>query len=96
MAGVKDQNLQPMGYQQLTVSTVAVVLTVPLGARYALFRIAVAANSVRYRDDAVAPTAAIGFPVDSTTPFWYTGILKKLQFIRAAAADAVLEVLYYA
>lgn len=96
MAGVKDQALEPKGFQQLTVSTAAVALTVPAGAKVALWRIENASNGARWRDDGTDPTAAIGFLVDSTATFLYTGKLSKVKFIRTGASDAVLDVCYYA
>ncbi len=69
MAGVRDQALKAKGYQQLTVGIAAVSPTVPAGSVYALMKLAVAANSLRYRDDGTDPTSTVGFPVDSTVPF---------------------------
>ena len=84
-----------LGFQQLTVSTSALGLTVPTGASRALIRVA-GANGVTWRDDGTAPTAAIGHLLVSTDPFLlYDGELSKIQFIRTGAADATLNVSYY-
>jgi hypothetical protein len=85
-----------LGYQQLTVSTAAIAPTVPKGARIAYMRLEVAANTVRFRDDGVDPQAGTGFLVDTGVPFWFEGNLNALKFIRAAAADGVVDIAYYA
>lgn len=84
-----------LGFQQLTVSTSALGLTVPAGATRALIRVS-GANGVSWRDDGTVPTAAIGQPLASTDPFLlYDGELSKIQFIRSGGADATLNVSYY-
>ena len=100
MAGVKNANLTPLGYQQLTVSTAAVGLTVPSGARVAMMVLNGNTNGVRWRDDGVDPTAAIGMPIsfeDGGNQFFkYDGKLARIKFIRSGGADAVLNISYYA
>ena len=84
-----------LGFQQLTVSTSALGLTVPAGASRALIRVS-GANGVTFRDDGTDPTAAIGFPIVSTDPFLlYDGELTKIKFIRTGASDGLLNVSYY-
>jgi hypothetical protein len=59
--------------------------------------ITISGTSVRYRDDGVAPTAALGVVLPVTTaglPFLYAGTLSKIQFI-PTAATSTLDVLYY-
>lgn len=90
-----NEALTAKGYQQLTVSTAAVALTVPKESRVAVMRIEVAANTLRWRDDGVDPAAGTGFLVDSGVPFEFMGDLKAFRAIRSAAADAVLDVAYY-
>lgn len=92
MAGVKDQALKPLGYQQLTSLSAATALTVPAGARFALLK--TETQPVRWRDDGTNPTAAIGMLLDVGDEFWYTGALKKLKVIETTAS-ATLNVAYY-
>jgi len=96
-----ELSLNQIGFQQLTVSNVAVSLTIaPVGAtpRHAL--IYVGGDAVRWRADGVAPTATIGIQVpangyiDFTEPmtdFW--GMIKNIQFIRVTT-DATLNIAY--
>jgi hypothetical protein len=87
----------PNGFQQLSVTTAA-SLTVPAGTTFAL--ITVDTNNARWRDDGVAPTAAIGIllPTAATAlhPFVYASPkgLATLQFI-AVTGTSVLNVAYY-
>ena len=60
-AGTYKLERKPKGYQQLTVSTTAVALTVPVGATRAVVK--VIAQPVRYRNDGTAPTSTVGFPL---------------------------------
>ena len=92
---LSNEPLQAMGYQQLTVSTSVVTLTVPAGARVAKMRLEVAANRLRWRDDGQSPSAGTGFLVDSGVPFDYEGDLKNFRAIRADAADAILDISFY-
>src|SRR6516225_9714539 len=60
------QVYQPLGYQQIAAGglTSAVPLpSIPAGARVA--QVCAEAQAVRYRDDGVAPTAAVGMPIAS-------------------------------
>jgi len=96
MARVADAPLEPKGYQQLTVSTTAVGLTVPDGARYALMKLN-DANLFRWRDDGTDPTSTVGMPLpDQGDEFFYTGKLKRFRAIRSGGTDAVLNLAYYA
>jgi hypothetical protein len=90
---VRDGNLLPKGYQQITAPAAATALTVPDGARYALIK--TETQAIRWRDDAVDPTAAIGMLVDIGDEFMYTGQLSKIKVIQAVAG-AVVNVSYYA
>ena len=94
-AGTYKLERKPKGYQQLTVSTTAVGLTVPVGATRAVVK--VIAQPVRYRDDGTAPTSAAGYPLVANETFEVDGIstLGAAKFIRSAASDATLEILYY-
>lgn len=88
---------EPRGYQQLTVSTSAVALTVPKNANSCT--IIVEDYSIRWRDDSVDPTNAVGMPV------WPGNVIqlqtaKQLAQFRAirdvdAEGDAILNISYY-
>lgn len=90
-----NEPLRSLGYQQLTVSTAAVALTIPKECRVALMRLEVPANRLRWRDDGVDPAAGTGFLMDSGVALEFTGDLNRFRAIRADAADAVLDVSYY-
>jgi hypothetical protein len=81
----------PLGYQQLTVTTVE-SLTVPAGATCAV--ITAEAQAVRYRDDFAEPTASVGMPLAIGAVLEYGGNLSALQFI-AQASGGIINVLYY-
>lgn len=96
---VVDGARVPAGYEQKAVSNTAVALgSIPAdtdqrpGATGALIYVETAA--VRFRDDGTDPTSSVGFPLDVGVPFFYTGDLSKLKFIRQSA-DATVNVLYY-
>ena len=82
-----------LGYQQITSLSSSTALTVPDGATLAL--IVPEAQTVRWRDDGVAPTASVGMPVAALSSMSYDGDLKKIRFI-AATSGAILNVSYYA
>ena len=89
---------KPIGTsQQLTAAQLATVqsLTVPPGANVAIFRVGVSATAVSWRDDGVAPTAAIGqLMLAADPPFEYSGFLSAIQFILAVGSPT-LFVSYY-
>jgi hypothetical protein len=85
----------PLGYQQIAAFSGAVSLTVPSGATFAV--IAAETETVRYRDDGVAPTANVGQPLavfGTAPPFLYSGNLAAIQFI-PASGTATLDISYY-
>jgi hypothetical protein len=82
-----------MGHEQLDTLATAASTTPPAGAKYAL--ISASTQSVRFRDDGTAPTAAIGIVITAAdAPFWYSGNLHALQFIEITASAAV-DIAYY-
>ena len=83
---------KPLGYQQLTVSSSAVALTVPAGAAFALIN--VETDAVRWRDDGTNPTATVGMKVLVDGSLEYDGDLAAIKFIRVTT-DAKLNVSYY-
>jgi hypothetical protein len=93
MAGVKDQSLDPKGFQQLASPASSTGLTVPAGARFAMFN--VSGQTCVFRDDGVAPTATVGMLLTVGTNYWYTGDLSAVRFIQATAGGNV-NVSYYA
>lgn len=97
--------LNSIGHQQFTVGATAVGLTIPAGMRPAHALITVQGDSVRWRADGTAPTAAVGNPIfatatatgvlDFTDPEGnYTSIMTAIRFIRVAT-DATLDVEYF-
>ena len=52
-------------------------------------------QAVRWRDDGVAPTAAIGMPLAVGVTLQYDGDLTKIQFIEQTAS-AKINITYYA
>lgn len=82
----------PTGYQQLTVSSTAVGLTVPSGSDFANVRCSTA--GVRYRDAGVDPTASVGQVLNAGEILNYDGALGSIKFIRQSA-DATLDITYY-
>lgn len=89
--------LNPMGYQQLTISTTATALTVPTNAMAAL--VVVRTNSIRWRDDGTAPTDSVGMPygassLPQTFVLYGAASLANWRGIRISA-DAEVNVSYY-
>lgn len=92
----------PVGYEQLTVSTTAVGLaTVPTTARHAL--IYIVAQALRWRADGTAPTATVGMPEAANTQIEqfmrsdgdFQALLANIKFIRSGGTDSVVEVHYF-
>lgn len=88
------------GYQQITSLTGSTALTVPAtdvagiaGSPVSAF-IRCETQGVRWRDDGVAPTASVGFPLSPGDVLVYDGDLKRIQFIQQSAS-ATLNVVYY-
>lgn len=89
--------LVPLGYCQLTSVDTAAKLSscsggIPSGATLAF--LVPEAQAIRYRDDTVAPTAAVGFPVAVAAMVLYGGTLSNLQVI-SQVSGAKLNVLFY-
>lgn len=83
-----------LGYEQLTGNAAANALkNVPANVRFALIQ--VEGQPVRWRDDGVNPTIAIGMRLLPTGEgMRYMGDLKSLRFIEEAASGTV-NVTYY-
>jgi hypothetical protein len=91
--------LVPLGYCQIAAATLAASTPlsacaggIPTGATMALLQSEVA--PIRYRDDAVAPTTAVGALLVNGAGIFYTGTLSKLRFI-GASGSPLLNVLFY-
>lgn len=93
MAGVKDTPLSPMGFQQIVGDTTSRSLTVPTGARYAMFNISGTTNTT-FKDDGTAVVSGVGMVLTPGTNYWYTGKLSAVRVI--GAATSTLNVSYYA
>lgn len=85
---------KPLGYQQIAAATLAAAtnLTPPIGAKLAY--ITSDTSTVRWRDDGVAPTTAVGSLIAAGDGLVYAADFSKIQFI-AAAGSPVLSVSYY-
>lgn len=92
------QITSPMGYQQIAAATLtaSTPLTVPIinGRKPTWAVIQAETQSARYRDDEVAPTAAIGMLITVGDPLIYTGDLNKIRLINAVAGT-ILNIAYY-
>lgn len=100
--GTTQANRNPEGYRQLAVSTTAVELAdatggIPSSAIYA--EIVVSGDSVRWRDDGVAPTATVGMVADEgdDTRFIVLSSRKQINNFQAIreVGDAELNISYY-
>ena len=81
-------------FQQLTVSTTAVGLTVPRGTKMTV--LSVESNPIRYRDDLTDPTAAVGVLVGTGSTLVLCGdSVSRFRAIRQTGSDALLNVSFY-
>jgi hypothetical protein len=87
--------IKPLGYQQLTVSTTAVGLSVPAKAIRAV--IGVEAQPIRWRDDGTNPTSSVGTlqKADTFIEIYDPKALNAFKAIRQDASDATLNISYY-
>ena len=90
-----------MGYQQIVGAVASTALTVPsrdpvtgLAGTPIQAVIICEGQGIRWRDDGVAPTAAVGMPIAIGTVFVYDGDLTRLRIIQQAAT-ATINVAYY-
>ena len=91
----------PCGYQQITAVSASVGLTVPNATntpnqqqRPTRCIITAEAQAVRWRDDGVAPTAAVGYPLAAGSELKYDGDMNAIRFIEQVAS-AKLNVAYF-
>ena len=85
--------LKALGHQQITVLTASTALTVPVGTTLVL--VTPTGTAVRWRDDGVAPTASIGYPLAANTELSYDGRDPTLLRFIEQSASSVLNVAYY-
>ena len=84
---------KPLGYQQIAGLVAATALTVPAGAVICI--ITPESQAVRWRDDGVAPTATVGYPLSVGAELeCTTQNMAGIQFIQQAAT-ATLNITYY-
>lgn len=84
-----------LGYGQIAAGGLASATPLPaIPAGVRMVQVCVEAQAVRWRDDGVAPTAAIGMPLASGTCMIYSGPAAALSFIQQVAG-AILDVSYY-
>lgn len=81
-----------LGYQQITDLTNAVLLVPPEGACFAVIQAEGA--PVRWRDDGVAPTAAIGMRLPQNSELRLDALLTTVRVIQEASG-AKLNISYY-
>lgn len=86
---------KPNGYEQVTVSTTPVGLTVPINSNRAI--VVVEAQPLRYRDDGVNPSATVGMLAVAETRFEIESreALDAFVAIRDGGTDSVLSISYY-
>ena len=91
---------RPLGYQQILAATLVANTpltppTLPAGVVIGYIVIIVEAGDVRWRDDGVAPTSAVGMPLLAGYELDYSGDYSKITFI-TKANNPILNVSYYA
>ena len=92
---------QPLGYQQLTNAALqsAVKLTIPTmpsgiaGPGFVVVQCQ--GGAVRWRDDAVAPTASVGMTIPLGGELDYVGQISALQFVSSSGTPICDVSLYY-
>ena len=101
MAGSLKAITSCLGYQQITGLSTVQTLTVPnrdaqgMSVKPSLALITPLTQTVRWRDDGVAPTASVGMPLLAGVTLQYDGDMTRIQFIEATAS-AELNISYYA
>ncbi len=84
---------KPLGYQQIVGLAAATALTPPAGTVICI--ITPETQAVRWRDDGVDPTAAIGYPLAVGIELECTiQVMTAIKFIQQVAS-ATLNISYY-
>jgi hypothetical protein len=93
--GLSD-NLKPVSFEKVTVSTVAVGLTVATAGNAVVAIIDVEDAALRLRADA-SPTAVTGTPAEKGKVIFVCGAtaIAGVKFIRRDRTDATLQVAYF-
>lgn len=88
------RQLYPLGYQQMAVATDSVTPAplAPDGTIVALMKIEGA--PVRYRDDGVNPTQAVGMPLTVGESLVYDAVMLDMRLI-AQQNGAIVNIAYY-
>lgn len=76
-----------LGCHQLASFSTSTSLTVDTGATFAAG--SVEGNSVRYRDDGVAPTASVGIVLAAGANFYFSENLSNMQFIPTTGSATI-------
>lgn len=88
---------QPLGYVQMSVTTVVNLSTIPSNPAPSKVAITTETNNIRYRDDGSDPTASVGMLIKTTDPiFVYDGTKIASVRIVSVTGTAVVNVAYYA
>lgn len=97
--GQSGQEVEPIGFQRLVVSTTPVGLTLPPAVSFnqvALATATVEAQPLRYRADGVAPDTNTGNVLNATDSIVICRrSLRVIQFIRDGTIDAILNVHFW-
>lgn len=84
---------KPLGYTRINGAAASTAVgTIPDGATFAMIQCET--QSLRWRDDGVAPTATVGMLLATGTILQYTGNLKDLRFFETGAST-VINISYY-
>lgn len=84
--------MKALGFQQIVGAAASTALTVPPGAAVAVIQ-AITQN-IRYRDDGVDPTAAVGMRIAAGNDILFAGSLSVMRIIQEAAT-AEINISYY-
>ena len=85
--------LSPTAATKLSACSINNVVGIPAGANLVVVR--VEGQTVRYRDDGIAPSSGSGQPILTTDPpLVYEGTLSAIQFIQASSS-ATLDATFY-
>jgi hypothetical protein len=92
MARDINMPLDAVGYQQITGMTTSTSLVVPQSSTFAIIQ--AEAQNVRWRPDAIAPTATVGMILFAGDDMIYTSDLQKFRVIEMVSG-AKLNVSYF-
>lgn len=90
--GGAPYNYTDLGYVQMTsLGTATALSSIPSGAKYAF--ITVEGAAIRYRADAVNPTASVGIPISAGQQIMVSTSLANVRVIQQSAG-AILNIEY--